>query len=72
MLFIHCLLLLPLFVGFCVKSLFCYAVLCALFSFTIISLGKRELVALLFMSSLRLVADIVLCLFLSVLLVCSF
>ena len=46
---------------------FCYAVLCVLSSFTIILLGKRELVALLLLSSLCLVADIVLCLFLTVL-----
>ena len=33
---------------FCVRSLYCYAVLCVHSSFTIISLGKRELVALLY------------------------
>ena len=33
LLFIHCLLLLPLFVGFCVGSLFFCAVLCVLSSF---------------------------------------
>ena len=32
--------------GFCVTSLFCYAVLCVLSSFAIISLAKRKLVAL--------------------------
>ena len=48
MLFIHCLLLLPLFVDVCVRSLFCFAVLCCLSSFAIIPLGQRELVALLF------------------------
>ena len=51
MLFIHCLLLLPLFCGFCVRFLFCFAVLCVLSSFAIISLGKRELVALLLLCS---------------------
>ena len=53
--------------GFVVKSLFCFAVLCVLSSFTIISLGKRELVALLLLSSLCLVTDFVLCLFLMLL-----
>ena len=47
LLFIHCLLLLSLFVFF-VWSLFCCAVLCILSSFAIISLGKRELIVLLF------------------------
>ena len=50
LLFIHCLLLLPLFVGGgggCVSCLFCNALLCVLSSFQIISLRKRELVALL-------------------------
>ena len=45
LLFIHCLLLLPLFVGTC------FAVLCVLSSFAIISLGKIELVALLLLCS---------------------
>ena len=42
LLFIHCLLLLPLFVGvYC-----CFAIVFVLSSFAIISQGKRELVAL--------------------------
>ena len=45
-LILQCLLLLPLFVFFCGRSLFWYAELCVLSSFAIISLGKRELVAL--------------------------
>ena len=32
--------------GFSVKSMFCFAVLCVLSTFAIISLGKRELVTL--------------------------
>ena len=47
LLLIHCLLSLPLFVGVCVWSLFCCLVLSVLSSFTIISLRKRELAALL-------------------------
>ena len=47
LLFIPCLLFLPLFVGFCVGSLFSCSVLCVLSSFAITQLGKRELVALL-------------------------
>ena len=48
LLFIQCLLLLPLFVGvISVSSLLCFAVFCVLSSFAIISMGKRELVALL-------------------------
>ena len=50
---------------FCVRSLFCYEALCVLSSFAIISLGKRELVALLLLSW-RHVAVVVLCLFLTV------
>ena len=47
LLFIHCFLLLPLCVGFfSVGSLFCDVVLSALSSFVIISLRKRDLVAL--------------------------
>ena len=42
LLLIHCLSLLPLFVGFCVWSLFCYAVLSALSSFAFHMTGKRE------------------------------
>ena len=38
-------------VGFCVCSMFCYALLCFLSSFTIILMGKRELVALFCLSS---------------------
>ena len=48
--------------GYCVRSLFCYAVLCVLSSFVIISLGKRELVALLYSH----VVVVALCLFLTV------
>ena len=33
--------------GFCVCFMFCYVLLCVLFSFTIILMGKGELVALL-------------------------
>ena len=51
LLLIHCLLLLPLFVAFHVRFLFWFAVLCVLSSFVIISLGKRELVALLLLCS---------------------
>ena len=46
--FIHCLLLLPLSMDVCVRSLLCFAVLCGLSSFAIIPLGQRELVDLLF------------------------
>ena len=42
LLFIHCLLLLPLLV----RSSFCFAVLCVLSTFEIVTLGKREVVAL--------------------------
>ena len=48
MLLLHRLLLLILFVEVRVRSLFCYAVLCALSSFAIISLRKKVLVALFF------------------------
>ena len=44
-------------------SLFCCAVLCVLFSSAIISLGKRELVALHVLTSWCCVPVIVLCLF---------
>ena len=37
--------------GFCNYSMFCYALLCVHSSFAIISIGKREMVALLFLSS---------------------
>ena len=43
-------------VGFCVCSMFCCTLLCVISSFTIILMGKRELVALLCLSSLCLVA----------------
>ena len=52
--------------GFCVGSLFCYAVLCVLSSFAIIPLGKRKLVALLLLCSGCHIAVIALCLFLMV------
>ena len=38
-------------VGFCNCSMFCCALLCVHFSFAIISMGKRELVALRCLSS---------------------
>ena len=38
-------------VGFCDCSLFCYALLCVHSSFAIISMGQRELFALLCLSS---------------------
>ena len=47
LLLIYCLLLLLLYCEFCVLSLICYSVFCVLFSFAIILMGKRELVALL-------------------------
>ena len=47
LLLIHCLFLHLLFVGFYFWSLFCYAVLNVLSSCAIISIRKRELVALL-------------------------
>ena len=50
----------------CVWSLFCYAVLCVLSCFAIIPLRKRELVALLLLSSDCHVAVSVLCLCLMV------
>ena len=61
----HCLLLLPLLVGALCLCLFCYAVLCAVSSFAIILMKKRELVALL-VTSLCLVNVSVLWLFLTV------
>ena len=42
LLLIYCLLLLPLFAGICVLSLFCYAILSVRLSFAIISLRIRE------------------------------
>ena len=47
---ILCLLLLALFGGWGVMFFFCYAALCVLSGFPIISMGKRELVALLKLS----------------------
>ena len=55
-------------VGFCNCSIFCCAVLYAHFCFAIILMGKRELVALLSLSSWCLL--IVVLLFLAVLRVC--
>ena len=52
--------------GGCVRSLFCYAVLCVVSRFAIISLVKRELVALVLLSSGYHVAGIILCLFFTV------
>ena len=54
--------------GFCNSSVFCYALLCVHSSFAIILLGKRELIALLSLSSWRLV--IVVWLFLAVPMFC--
>ena len=48
---------------FSARSLFCYAVLCVLYIFTIISLEKRELVAVLLLSSGCHVVVIIICLF---------
>ena len=48
LLLIHCLLMTPCFVGDYVWSLFCCALLCAVSSFVIILLGKRELIGLLY------------------------
>ena len=62
-LIIYCLLLLPLF---CVRYLFCFAVLCVLSSFAIIWLGNRELAALLVLCSECHVDVIILRLFLTV------
>ena len=44
-------LMVTLIVGFCNCSIFCCAILCVHSSFAIISIGKRELVALLCLSS---------------------
>ena len=67
LLFIHCLLLLPLFVVIFIRSLFFYyAVLCVLSSFVIISVGKRELVDLHLLSSGCLLTDDILWLLLAV------
>ena len=53
-------------IGFCIRSLFCYAILCVISSFAIITLGKRGLVALLLLSSGYHVAVIAIILFLMV------
>ena len=63
LLFIYCLLLLPLF---SVRSLFCFAVRCVFSCFIIISLGKREVVVLLLLGSECHVTVIVLWFFLTV------
>ena len=52
--------------GFCVCSMFCYALLCVLSTFAIALTGKRELIALLCLSPWCLVMVIVLWLFLTV------
>ena len=52
--------------GFCVRYMFCCAVLCVLSSFAIIPLGERVLVILLLLSSECHVFVVVLCLFLTV------
>ena len=67
LLFIHWLLLLLLFMGYYVRSFLCYAILSVFSCFAIIPLGKRELFALLSLSSECHVAVIILCLFLTVL-----
>ena len=51
LLFTYCLSLLLLFMGVCVRFLFCYAVLCVFSIFAIISLGKRKLVGIHFLVS---------------------
>ena len=48
---IHCFMYLTLFVGVLCWSLFCCVLLCVLSSFAIILMRKRELVALLLLSS---------------------
>ena len=58
--FVHCLSLLLLFVWLSVRTLLCFAVLSVLSELTIISQGKRELVALLLLYSECHVAVIVL------------
>ena len=62
LLLIPCLIMLSLSVDFCVWSFFCYAVLSVLSSFAIITLRKRELVALLALCSCCLMAASALCL----------
>ena len=69
LLFTHWLLMLLLYVGVGVSMFVCCAVLCVLFDFVIISLGKREMVALLYLSFMS--SDSCRCLlFLMVLWVC--
>ena len=66
LLFIHCFDAPIVCRGFCVRYLFCYAVLCVFSSFAIIPLGKRGPVALLLRSCDCHVFVVVLCLFLTV------
>ena len=68
LLFFYSLLIVTPIVVFCDWSVFCCALLCLHFKFTIISMGKRELVALLCLSSRCFM--IVVCLFLMMLRVC--
>ena len=63
---VHSLLTIAPIVGLCVCSMVCCALLCVLSSFAIILIGKRELVALLCLSSWCFVIVIVLWLFLTV------
>ena len=61
----------PLFVGVMCLFLFCYALLCVHYSFSIILKRKRKLVALLLLLSYRCIVTInILWLFLMVLWVC--
>ena len=66
LLLIHCILYLTLSVGVLCWSLFCYALLCVIFSFAIILTRKSGLVALLQLSSWCLVTVNVLWLYLMV------
>ena len=66
LLLIHCLLFLQLCVGFCVRLLFCFAVLYASSNFANISFGEKELVAFLKSSSSCRIAVRVLFFFLTV------
>ena len=66
LLLIHCLLMFPLFVGFCVWAICCYSILSALSSFAIILQRKRELVVLLYLSSRYFVTVTIMCIFLMV------
>ena len=67
---IHRLLFLPMVVGFCVCSLFWYALLSVLSTFVIILLRKRELIAILYLSSCCLMTLSVLWLFCTATWVC--